>query len=256
VLRNLVSTAADTAAGLPSWRRYSLEKPLTIVVLGMHRSGTSCITRMIHQCGASIGMEVVPANAFNKLGFWETERSSSINDALLALGGGSWWRPPERIRTNLTIRAKMRRFLGELHRDGTAVWKDPRTVLTYPAWKPLLQSRQIVAVFRHPLGVAQSLKRRNGFELEKGLSLWREYNTRLLAITRGEAHVHWIDFDGGPEHIDRAIRQAALGSALTYRPQISESYVPDLRTSDGAAGTPLDGTTAAIHAMLRAQVNA
>jgi len=149
--------------GFEGWRRYNGARPSTFVVLGMHRSGTSCVTRMINGCGASLAVEVIPANASNPLGHWEALESLEINDLILQCSGGNWACPPRSLKTDNYLRSRMRSFIGRLHRQGTAVWKDPRMVLTFPLWKSMLRNYRIVAVFRHPMSVAKSLNKRDGF---------------------------------------------------------------------------------------------
>ena len=49
------------------------------------------------------------------------------------------------------------------------------------SWKPFLPKNQIIiGIFRHPLKVAESLKKRNNFEYEKSINLWTIYNEKLL----------------------------------------------------------------------------
>src|SRR6185295_10355996 len=58
--RRYPATVWHFCNGVGGWRRYRSARPLTFVVLGMHRSGTSCVTRMINGCGASLGVPVIP----------------------------------------------------------------------------------------------------------------------------------------------------------------------------------------------------
>jgi hypothetical protein len=248
-LQRLLATAKSAALGYTKWRRYVAEKPLTIVVLGMHRSGTSCVTRMINLAGASLGVDSIPTNPWNKDGFWEAALGLEINAEILHFSGGHWSNPPPALRMNQYLGMRMRLFLGKLHAEGTAVWKDPRTVLTFPVWKPMLQNYFLVSAFRHPLSVAHSLGRRNQFSVEKGVALWREYNERLLATCADPERVHWIDFDRGLEGLCRAMRGIASACGLNYDPAVMGNYSPELRTSDRLGGE-LDGRTEAVYSRL------
>src|SRR5262245_37033824 len=73
-------TVRECLLGGLSWLRYRTTQPLTIVVLGMHRSGTSCITRMVNLSGAFLGGPVVSANPSNRTGHWESVEGVAIND--------------------------------------------------------------------------------------------------------------------------------------------------------------------------------
>jgi O-antigen/teichoic acid export membrane protein len=251
--RRCAAGVRDAATALPSWSRYRLHRPATIVVLGMHRSGTSTITRMVNLCGASLGGPTAGANAWNLAGHWESLEGLAINDLILRFSKGSWDNPPKYLRCGPSIRWKMRKFIGRLHEHGTAAWKDPRTVLTYSLWKPLLTRSVCLATFRHPMSVARSLQRRDGFDLKKGLQLWCVYNERLIAISEQEQNVYWIDFDLGVEHIMEVVKRLSQCTGLEYRAVALDSYAPDLRTSD-TAEEPSDARTRNLYAVLRSKV--
>ena len=62
-----------------------------LIVLGMHRSGTSALTRGLQVLGVSLGDNLMPAfEGNNNKGFWEDLEIVSLNDALLAELGMSW----------------------------------------------------------------------------------------------------------------------------------------------------------------------
>jgi hypothetical protein len=96
----------------------------------------------------------------------------------------------------------------------------------------MLKQCVVLAAYRHPLSVARSLQRRDGFDLERGLELWRNYNARLVSIASHEKSVYWLDFDGGPEHTARVLGQLASDARLKFGPDVMDAYEPDLRTSD------------------------
>ena len=98
-------------------------------------------------------------------------------------------------------------------------WKDPRTVLTFPLWKPLITPYRIVACFRHPASVAKSLAVRDGMTMEDGYALWAAYNERLLEHLRDEPRVLWFDFDRTPEDIDSWLDNACRALNLTRTPE-------------------------------------
>jgi hypothetical protein len=196
----------------------------------------------VNLCGASLGGSIIAANASNKRGHWESDEGLAINDLLLRYSGGSWDRPPSKLRSAPFIRMKMRGFLGRLHRNGTAVWKDPRTVLTFPLWRPLIRRCIVLATIRHPVSVARSLQRRDGFDLARGLALWHDYNSRLLDYCNREQSVYLMDFDRGPDHIATVLQKLAREAALRYDSGVLESYAPELRTSDDLQ----DGTNAEV----------
>src|SRR5512146_569597 len=61
-----------------------------ILVLGMHRSGTSAVARVLNLCGASLGGELLPAKEDNERGFWENRAILALHERFLAEVGSSW----------------------------------------------------------------------------------------------------------------------------------------------------------------------
>jgi hypothetical protein len=71
---------------------------MPVCILGMHRSGTSMITRLLNLCGLYLGREeamLPPSPEDNPDGYWENQSITDLNEEILASLGGSWSRPPE-----------------------------------------------------------------------------------------------------------------------------------------------------------------
>ena len=134
-----------------------------VVVLGMHRSGTSAAAGVVNLLGVPTLTQgdLLPADAANPKGYWESERLQVFNDELLAAVRRSWTLPP---RAPLDWAAAER--VAPLRRLATArfradfirpewVWKDPRAVLTLPFWLDVFRFEPtLVIVHRDPLEVA------------------------------------------------------------------------------------------------------
>src|SRR6185436_20274791 len=73
-----------------------LMKRSIICIAGAHRSGTSMLTRLLHQCGLELGPEkdLMPARPDNPDGFWENLRFVDLNDEALNVMGAAWDLPP------------------------------------------------------------------------------------------------------------------------------------------------------------------
>jgi len=236
----LAHSFTNLFSALHTCLRCLINNVLTLVVLGMHRSGTSCITRIIGLNGAEAGDNIIGATESNRCGHWEHLRAHRLNENILRMSSGSWENPPTEVRATLQIRLRMLKFLSTLHSDQrTAVWKDPRTVLTFPVWKPLMMNYMPVVVFRHPMSVACSLEKRDQFSIAKGLHLWTEYNQRILDIVDAEDRVLYIDFDGGLDHIRSQMKRLTqIDSQLQYDPASIEFYDEGLRTADERTKIP------------------
>lgn len=198
-----------------------------VTIFGMHRSGTSFLCRRLHAAGLCLGSGVQrAANHDNLEGHWESLEAVSINDRILAQSGGAWHTVPAELRVDAESHARMAAFVAGLAKHPAAGWKDPRTTLTWPCWRPHLpQQHRIVAAFRHPLAVACSLHTRDGWPLERGLALWADYNQKLLEIADSEGRdILWFDFDVEPDAMEARLRclcrrlgLSAAGTAIFNR---------------------------------------
>jgi hypothetical protein len=151
-----------------------------VCILGMHRSGTSCIAGCLEERGLYLG-EVVNAAPHNRKGNKENLQLRAINDDVLAFSGGSWDRPPERVTWNDALRRRRVEHIGRY--SSRAIWgfKDPRSLLTLPFWVEANPNLRFVGTFRHPSAVALSLLQRPGLTpASPPLSLWKHYNLKLL----------------------------------------------------------------------------
>lgn len=186
-----------------------------ILVLGMHRSGTSCLAGSLQQAGLELG-DVFTANPFNAKGNREHRTVMELNDAVLAHSGGAWNDPPAQLSWSRWHARRRDRFLRELHAaaDGRPLgFKDPRALLTLPFWQDAGISIRAVGTYRNPLAVARSLESRNRMALADGLALWQAYNERLLALHEEEPFP-LVSFDAEEQaYLDRlgaVIRQLGL----------------------------------------------
>lgn len=163
-----------------------------IAITGMHRSGTSMITRGLHQSGLHlIGGDadaLLEAADDNPEGFWENKAVVTCNDDLLEAAGGSWDNPPALLpmavddpRLAAVVEPATAALAGLAENDRWG-FKDPRTCLTAAFWLDLQPDLRFVICVRNPLEVALSLKRRNQNSYSLGLSLWERYYAAVLDL--------------------------------------------------------------------------
>src|SRR5438445_10817462 len=69
---------------------------MAVIVLGMHRGGTSATTRLVNLLGVPLGDvgDRMQANEENPRGYWESATLTAFNDELLESLGGHWTAPP------------------------------------------------------------------------------------------------------------------------------------------------------------------
>lgn len=160
----------------------------SLLIVGMHRSGTSAIARIANMLGFNLGPResMGEPSSDNPKGFWEQMPVRNLNDFLLQSTGAAWDNPHDfsvdRIseKTRFDFFRLADRFVSRLRGDAPWAIKDPRLSLTMKAWRPLLQDPVVLLVYRHPLEVARSLGARNQLPREYGLALWEKYITEAL----------------------------------------------------------------------------
>jgi hypothetical protein len=227
-----------------------------VIVLGMHRSGTSFLTAALQAAGLYLGPELMDApNSANAEGFFEAWEAVRINDQILALSGGSWDRVPLELHSNPEIDERIGGFLQQLGSHALAGWKDPRTTLTFPVWRPHLSHYQIVACFRHPLSVAKSLQVRDKFPLDRGLELWAQYNERLLQTILDEGReALWFDFDLSGAELQNTVLGIVDSLGLSKAHVDQRIFNPYLRHQSPGQG-PLMPRIQELYDRLREQVS-
>lgn len=155
-----------------------------VMVVGMHRSGTSFLTGSLQQAGLELGKHSA-WNPHNLKGNRENQDIVAFHDAVLAARNAAWDNPPNSPVVWSEAEARQAAGLAAEYR-GVEHWgfKDPRALLMVEGWRLLLPSLQFVGIFRHPSAVARSLNARGGMSEAKAFTLWAEYNRRLLDLHR------------------------------------------------------------------------
>ncbi len=154
-----------------------------LLVLGMHRSGTSVITRVLNLGGVKLPNELMGASEANVSGHWESMKLYQFNDRLLTEFGYTWsdwkaflWDSVEfahRREIKLSIQRIIREEFGDV---GTFVLKDPRICLLAPIYLEALEEAEInpriVIPFRNPIEVCKSLRSRDQLLWSDAVLLW------------------------------------------------------------------------------------
>ena len=211
-----------------------------LVVLGMHRSGTSVLMGTLRDAGVHIGQVLAQGIEGNRKGLQEAPAVLYMHEHLLESNGGSWREPPETVAWGELHRSVRDLFVESRAQQPLWGFKDPRTLLSLEGWLEVLPHLEPVGIFRHPLPVARSLQRRNGFPLEQGLAIWAAYNRRLLAWQR-RLSFPLIEFDADPERVRQGLDAVLQSLALPRRsPEAGGSFFdPELRgTPAGAPPLP------------------
>ncbi|MDA0340155.1 MAG: hypothetical protein O3B74_00990, partial [Proteobacteria bacterium] len=171
-----------------------------VLVLGMHRSGTSALTRVLNLLGVELGGSLMRAAAGNETGFWEHQDVVDIHAALLKALGMTWDDPrrlPDGWLASDAGRDAATALLARLSEDfaNASLWgvKDPRMCRFLPLWQEVLTSLGAkpgyVILLRHPLEIVRSLHQRDHMTTSRGLLLWLRHTLEAEAGTRESTRV-------------------------------------------------------------------
>ncbi|HPI87199.1 MAG TPA: hypothetical protein PLR01_12550 [Bacteroidales bacterium] len=205
-----------------------------LIVLGMHRSGTSAITGALSETGFEIGKNIMPPADENPKGFFENSSIVSLNDQILSelyvfwddtlFIPDGWWKSEifsgykEKIRIILE---------DEYPGDKPMLVKDPRMCVLLPLYLEVLQQMGTEPAFlvcvRHPLPVARSLGRRNNMPAEKASLLWADYQFKAELYSRGFSRL-FVAYD------------EFLSDPLQVLYSIKDKLVPEMNIPDEVAG--------------------
>ena len=164
-----------------------------VIIIGMHRSGTSILTRISNLLGLKleIGEFVPPIKGDNDTGFWELQEVVDVNESILNNFGISHLDAeelPSNWLDNLEKSEKSHHYIEKIEeilsrttdKDNFFGIKDPRISRLLPLWTKCCKRLDIEPVFifslRSPIEVAQSLHKRNNITVEQALDLWNIYN--------------------------------------------------------------------------------
>ncbi len=214
-------------------------------MLGMHRSGTSCLAGCLERSRLHFG-RVSRHARFNARGYHEQPEVMRVNEQALALSGGRWDAPPADCVVHPRLMEHMSAVAGELLES--TPWginacgiKDPRMVLLLDQWVEAIGAHGIADValagsFRHPEAVAGSLATRDGMDRERALGLWLAYNRRLVD-RHSLSPFPLVEYDLS-DPVAYCRRVAALARTLGLNPSLAHLRwfaAPELQHEQAAA---------------------
>ncbi|MBI1172349.1 glycosyltransferase [bacterium] len=170
-----------------------------IVVLGMHRSGTSALAGLFGKLGFELPATIMGATKDNLAGYFESKIIADLNDEILQAHGSAWSdiHPflvhSDRNEDN-SRRARAERMIqAEFGNSQRFVLKDPRICRLLPFWQGVLNAvntqPKYIHIHRNPLEVAHSLLKRDKFPLKYGLALWLRHMLDAEHYTRGQQRI-------------------------------------------------------------------
>ena len=176
------------------------EQKTCIVVLGMHRSGTSLLSGLLGHIGFEHSDRLMPANFANPAGFWEPAEVVNLNNRLLVHKQRYWADPkPPSFDTTPSVSEELMaqeatQLIGnEIERKQSLVLKDPRLSRLLPFWRPVLKQLELntaaLISCRSPMETVASLQARDGLEVDHALALWVGHMIEAERGSRGMQRV-------------------------------------------------------------------
>ncbi len=191
-----------------------------IIILGMHRSGTSLAAEIAYRWGAYADTSLfIEPNDGNPRGYWEPRPLMKLNDDLLAAVHSSWKVPPTeegrkhlaRLAKRGSLRLRAHRLLATMNPNQTVwLWKDPRLCILLPFWKEIWGNVVYLVPIREPMAIASSLCARRDFCMPSALLLWQKYMSTLISDEDMSSKAFFFSYDellhDSPKVCDRICR--------------------------------------------------
>jgi len=185
---------------MKSSREKPVQKPVCLMVLGPHRSGTSALSGVLSHLGGDLPKTLMPAGEGNAEGYFESLRVMAFNDRLLNALGSDWkdLSPLDLGGTTAQVfESLMSEAVQVLQDEFSAarlpLLKDPRICRFVGFWSEAFSRAGYEPLYvhthRNPLETAQSLQKRDGIPIELGLLIWLRHVLDAEAATRGRVRV-------------------------------------------------------------------
>ena len=198
----------------------------TIVVLGMHRSGTSMIAGILSHLGVNMGNDLIGERPFNPRGHFENKEFLAMNVDILLVNGGSWAKPPSREAILASGKHFDSRIEDVINRSKSSLWgwKEPRTSLTIDLYYPYLENPYFIVCYRKAEDIARSIAERaetmtqEDVPFEFSRDLTRAYNDRIKVFFKAHPKEKRLNifYDNVIDNPEKYVRKIA--SFLKLKP--------------------------------------
>jgi len=239
-----------------------IQRPQRVLaVLGMHRSGTSCLTGSLQAGGLFLGKHHT-WNEYNRKGNRENQDVVNLHESIFKANGASWNNPKRhsnfidslfnrKIAWHKQHTARAREILAEHAHEPLWGFKDPQALFLLHGWKKLVPDIERVGIFRHPMAVAQSLNSRPALptSIEQGLQMWLTYNQALLNEYKRKPFALFC-FDWSEEEFHHKLNYLHTELKLKPVPEDQRFYTADLHKQKIENDMPLPADVNALYQQL------
>jgi hypothetical protein len=196
-------------------------KNKSIIIVGMHRSGTSAASGELSRLGVFMGKDLLKAKeGINEKGYGENVKIIELNEEIFDGMHSSWDDPMGLIKQKSLIKLSESfvhkaeaLFIEEYQHKKLWGMKDPRVSILLPFWKKALNNIgcevNYLFIIRHPNEVVKSLVKRNGFSEKKGLILWLNYNLSIYLHTTSQNRIifNFDDVISSPADVEQRLKE-------------------------------------------------
>lgn len=213
-------------------RKEQSSRRTAIIVLGMHRSGTSALARVLNILGCDLPENLLPPSANdNDLGFWESKPLIDLDMQILESAGTRWddWQPfnPGWLtspRSTEFKSAALKIVAEEFGNSHFFVIKEPRICRFAPFWFDVLDDAdvdvRIIIPIRNPVEVAASLAKRSGHEPAHSYLIWLRHVLDAECASRGRPR-YFTSYDKLLTNWVKLVMDASAVLGITW-PRFSE----------------------------------
>ncbi len=229
-------------------------KQTCILVLGMHRSGTSALTGSLYNLGIDLGNNLLEADNANQKGYFENSKIVQINDIILSSIDSKWddefFNLEKLERINYEIQNIKDIIEKDFKNSELFAIKDPRLCYLFPLWEKALKELNInikvLLPYRNPIEVSNSLVKRDNFTKEKGLLLWMHYFLLAEKFSRNYNRV-FVNFNDLIFSTDKVMNDISLNLGINLnnkfqnnKNKISNFLQKDLKHHNTSTNNLLD----------------
>ena len=228
----------------PAAQTGTAARPVALFVLGMPRSGTSALTRVLSLCGGTLPAGMKGADRGNPLGYWEPRKALHLNEAILRRHGSAVFDTSLRLQEEGAFDAEEKAaciaeigaFLNRLPAAPLVLIKEPRIALLSGVWFEAARLAgldiAVVIAVRHPQEVIASVAAAYRASPELSSALWLKYTLLAERHTRALPR-EFVDYANLLDDWRREIKRisVALAIDLSTRDEgaIEEFLKPDLQ---------------------------
>lgn len=153
-----------------------------IVVLGMHRSGTSLLSKILHELGIDMGVERIVKSKSNVFGYYEDMDFLILNQKILESANGSWntiFKPGQLELISENYKEDIKTLIDQKNEKGIWGFKEPRTSLLINTYHKFFDNPKYIYIMRDKKEVCLSLNKRDQLSIDEAEKLYDYYNKEI-----------------------------------------------------------------------------